>query len=119
MKLVNLSRFLAAAVLAPLLPQPSHADVNVAVERNPDGLAFVFKSVPAPAKNDAAAQAELTLLDGERDPNGGELAALNDGRVPTEADQPAENFFFRASSEGGRLRLDLGRGITVKRVSTY
>jgi Peptidase of plants and bacteria len=118
MTLVNLT-YLVAAILALLWPALSHAEIKVAVEHNPDGFAFEFKSVPVPAKNDAATQAELTLLDGERDQNGGELAALHDGRLPTEADQPEENFFFRAGSDGGRLRLDLGRDITVKQVSTY
>jgi hypothetical protein len=47
------------------------------------------------------------------------LAALNDGRLPTGQDEPARNFFFLAGTDGGRLRLDLGRKIAVERVGTY
>jgi hypothetical protein len=58
-------------------------------------------------------------VDGERDRNGGELAVLHDGRFPTGEDQPSENFFFSAGSHGGRLRLDLGKVISVKQVNGY
>jgi hypothetical protein len=47
------------------------------------------------------------------------LAVLHDGRVPAEEDQPSENFFFGAGTEGGRLQLDLGGVIAVRQVSTY
>jgi hypothetical protein len=97
----------------------SNAEVRVSTEQRTGAPAFKFASVPAPANNDAASQAQFTLVDGERDPNGGELAVLHDGRAPTEEDQPAENFFFRARSDGGRLLLDLGSVIAVKEVSTY
>jgi hypothetical protein len=75
--------------------------------------------VPAPADNDAARKAKFTLVEGEADPNGGGLAVLHDGRIPAGEDQPAENFFFRAGSDGGRLLIDLGSVIAVKQVSTY
>ena len=85
-----------------------------------DGVAgFSLKPVPAPAKNDAATAAEFTLVDGARDQNGGNLAVLHDGRVPTGEDQPAENFFFRAGTEGGRIQIDLGKVISVKQINTY
>jgi hypothetical protein len=109
---------LAGALLLPLA-LASQAEVRVVVERNPDGAVFQFKSVPAPSQNDAAGSAMFTLVDGERDPNGGTLAVLHDGRAPTEEDQPAENFFFQAGTEGGRVAIDLGRVVAVKQVNTY
>jgi hypothetical protein len=80
---------------------------------------FTFRTVPSPAVNDAAATAQFTLADGQRDANGGELAVLHDGQVPAEDDQPRANFFFRSGTDGGRIQIDLGRIITVKEVNTY
>lgn len=80
---------------------------------------FKFKDLAQPAQNDAASKAEFAIVDGQRDRNGGTIEKLNDGRLPTEADQPAENFFFAAGSAGGRLLLDLGRTADIQRVSAY
>src|SRR5688572_6122497 len=96
-----------------------HAEIKVTTERNTSTLPFRFDSVPAPASNDAATKARFTLVDGERDRNGGELDALHDGRVPTEEDQPSENFFFVAGTDGGRLAVDLGSEVSIKRINTY
>jgi len=61
------------------------AEVKVAVERNSDPAAsFEFKTVPAPLRNDLAAQGTFTIVDGASDPNGSGLGALNDGRLPQE-----------------------------------
>ncbi len=81
--------------------------------------AFQFESVPRPARNDAAAQARFRIVTGERDSNSGRIAALQDGRLPSQPDEPAANFFFRAGSTGGRLLCDLGAPISVKQVDTY
>jgi hypothetical protein len=118
---MNICRLLLLiAGTAALMSQPSaRAEAKVTAERRPEGPGFTFKSVPAPAKNDAATPATFTLLDGERDGNGGTPAVLHDGQLPTEEDQPAANFFFRAGTDGGRLQLDLGRVIAVKQVNTY
>src|SRR5687767_6101323 len=71
------------------------AEIKVVAERNESGDAsFKFKTVPAPSRGDAATKAKFTIVDGERDSNGGDLAQLHDGRVPSEDDQPARNFFF-------------------------
>ena len=80
---------------------------------------FAFPAVPPPAANDAATAATFTLVDGARDRNGGDLAVLHDGLLPSGEDDPADNFFFRAGTDGGRLRVDLGRALAVQRVGTY
>jgi hypothetical protein len=98
--------------------QGSPAGVVVSAEHATHGTDFQFETVPVPASNDAATRAEFTLLDGQRDRNGGPLAVLHDGRIPMDEDQPSANF-FRAGTDGGRLRLDLGSVIGVKRISTY
>jgi len=80
--------------------------------------AFEFRRVPPPDGN-SGAPGKFTIVDGRGDPNGGGLEALNDGRTPTEEDQPEENFFFDAGTEGGRLRLDLGRATPIQQINTY
>jgi len=97
------------------------ADVQVAVGHHPpeEAADFQFEKLPGPSRNDAATEAAFILIDGGGDRNGGPLDRLHDGKVPTEEDQPAENFFFAAGTEGGRLRIDLGQVIDVAQVNTY
>src|SRR5713226_9618555 len=116
---MRIRHLLFAAAWMFLLEAVSHAEVKVAAEHSAAGSGFTFKSVPAPANNDAATTAQFTLVDGARDPNGGDLAVLHDGRVPSGEDQPSDNFFFRAGTDGGRIQIDLGRVISVKQVGTY
>ena len=116
---MNIRTLLIAGAAMLVAARASNAEVSGSTERRTDTPAFMFNSVPAPANKDAASQARFTLVDGERDPNAGELAVLHDGRIPTEEDQPTANFFFRAGSDGGRLLLDLGSIIAVKQLRTY
>jgi Domain of Unknown Function (DUF1080)/Peptidase of plants and bacteria len=97
-------------------------EIKIVVEHNENdraSSAFKFKTVAAPAKSDASAQAKFVIVDGERDENGGELGVLHDGKLPAEEDQPAENFFFAQNTDGGRLLVDLGASKDVKQVNTY
>lgn len=80
---------------------------------------FKLKFVPSPSSDDAATNATISLVDGNRDENGGNVEKLNDGKVPTEADEPSENFFFAAGTPGGRLAIDLGRPLAIDQVNTY
>lgn len=116
---MNLRSLLIAGTTVLLLDSVSPAAVTVFAEHSAIGSSFKFNSVPQPADNDAATKAEFALVEGERDQNGGSLAVLHDGRVPTDEDQPPENFFFRAGTDGGRLRLDLGNITAVKQVTSY
>lgn len=98
----------------------ARAEVKVTFEHNRQATAaFSFKTIPAPLKNDLAAQGNFAIVDGERDPNGDNPRALNDGRLPEEEDQPARNFFFKAGDDGGRLRLDLGSVVEVRQLNSY
>jgi hypothetical protein len=99
-----------------------NAEVRVLIDRNSEGdPQFKFKNVPGPVKHDAAdrAKARFTIVDGESDPNGSNLRALNDGRLPEEDDDPANNFFFAAGSDAGRLKVDLRSVIDIQQVNTY
>ena len=118
MKLCTVSIVGVSAIL--LLTVASQAEIKTLVEHSGSAsAAFQFKNVPAPSQNDAATKATFTLVDGRRDANGGDLAELHDGKVPTEDDQPAENFFFAAGADGGRILVDLGSAIDIKQVNTY
>jgi len=107
----------AAAVLA--LGWTARADVKVVTRIQAIGADFVFDGVPLPSDNDAATAAQFSLVDGAGDSNGGGLDALHDGQVPSSEDQPSKNFFFQPGADGGRLLIDLGRTIAVKRICSY
>src|SRR6266852_3533620 len=99
-----------------------HAEIKIVSEHNSNGEAsskFKFKTVPPPSNQDAATSVRFTIVDGERDENGGELGVLNDGNGSTEEDQPAANFFFNACTDGARLLIDFGSLINIKEVNTY
>jgi hypothetical protein len=96
--------------------------VTIVFDHNPNRTAtreFKFKNVPSPVKDDAAANAKLTLIDGEIDGGSAELAVLTDGRLPGDEDEPGANLFFNAGSSGGRFRMDLGNGIDIAQVNSY
>lgn len=80
---------------------------------------FRFEKIPAPSKNDAGVTAKLKAVGGQRDGNGAQLAALTDGKLAESADDPGNNFFFAAGSDGGRILFDLGEATDVKRINSY
>jgi len=97
-------------------------DARVIFERNPNSTAsreFKFKNIASPVKDDAAANAKLTLIDGDLDQGSAELAALVDGRLPQDEDEPGSNVYFRAGSSGGRFRMDFTAPIEIAQVNTY
>jgi hypothetical protein len=96
--------------------------IKVTVDRNTGNAAtyeFKFAHVPSPVANDAAARAELLLINGRVDPESGGLACLTDGRLPTQEDEPESNLFFDVGTWGGRFRMDLGSAIEVAQVNSY
>jgi len=100
----------------------ARAEVKVTVGHNNNdnaGPSFRFLNVPPPAHKNAASGAKFIIVDGEIDPASGGLEKLNNGQLPTEEDQPDENFFFNAGTKGGRLELDLGSVTGIKQIQTY
>src|SRR5215475_6885456 len=115
-------KFLSAATLLFASALLCCGEIKTAVNHNPNEnatSAFKFKDVPSPSKTDAAKDGKFTIVDGERDENGGDVDKLHDGKTPTEEDQPEENFFFNAGTPGGRLLVDLGKVIEVRQINTY
>jgi Peptidase of plants and bacteria len=106
--------------LATLITSPlCQAAVRAEVRHSPTDKGFKLDPIAPPSRNDAATSATFTLLDGGRDGNGGELKTLNDGRVPSEQDEPSKNYFFQNGSNGGRIAVDLGKTVSIKSVNTY
>lgn len=113
--LIGAALFLTSGLICP-------AEIKIVVNHNSDESAtsaFKFKDLPSPSKNDAGKSAKFSILEGERDENGGELEKLNDGKTPTEEDGPADNFFFNAGTPGGRLLVDLGGVLELRQINTY
>ena len=97
-------------------------DTKIMMDRNGADSAtsaFKFKNVPSPSKDDAASHATLTMVVGQQDVNGGNLAALTDGSLPDNEDDPEHNFFFSAGGSGGRFRIDLGAVTDIAQVNSY
>lgn len=100
----------------------SFLDARVTFEHNPNSVAtreFKFRNIASPSKDDAAANAKLTLIDGDLDGGSGSLATLIDGRVPQDEDEPGGNVYFRAGSMGGRFRMDFTTPIEIARINSY
>lgn len=115
LRLCGLCAILAVAAAA-------NADVKTTVERNQDEKAtpaFKFKNVPSPAKDNLARKAKVKIVDGTNDDLGGGLEQVNDGKLPSQEDEPESNFFFAQNTDGGRLVFDLGKAIEFKQVNTY
>ena len=95
---------------------------GILFDHNPNDVAnreFKFNRIASPSKDDAAARAKLTLIDGDLDAGSAELAALTDGRLPRDEDEPGSNVFFRAGSSGGRFRMDFASEIEIAQVNSY
>src|SRR6266436_9471640 len=108
--------YLISAVAVLVFRLAANAEIKTVTEHVSNEAAtqaFKFKTIPSPAKTNAASNAKFSIVDGERDENGGDLEKLHDGKLPTEEDQPLENFFFNAGTEGGRLLVDLGNIIEI------
>jgi len=78
-----------------------------------------FKSVPSPARDDAAARGRVLIVDGQADANSAGVGALTDGVFPNSDDQPRRNFFIAPGSGGARILIDLGRVIDVAQINSY
>src|SRR6185503_11418341 len=111
-----------ALVLAILIGMAPLFETKIDFEHTPNRTAtrdFKFQRLPSPSKTDAATKATLTMIEGALDGGSGELSALTDGVLPTNADEPGANFYFNAGSMGGRFRMDLGKSIDIAQVLSY
>jgi hypothetical protein len=110
------------ALAVALFAFAAHAEVTVTVDHNTGAAAttaFKFARVASPARGDVAASAKVDVIAGTVDRNSAAIAALTDGRLPGNQDEPEANLFFRGDSWGGRVRIDLGAIIDIAVVNTY
>ncbi|MEZ5303291.1 MAG: basic secretory protein-like protein [Verrucomicrobiales bacterium] len=116
----SLCPILAAALALSATGWAADPAADVTADLSPDGGdGIAFSKIPVAALDDAASKASVSLIDGERDRNGAGLEALVDGRLPSGGDEPAANFFFAPGTDGGRVRIDLGRAVNIGRVATF
>jgi hypothetical protein len=111
-----------AIVLFAVISTMADAQPRITIAHNDNKTAnaeFKFANVPSPARDDAATNARVVIVDGEADPNGADVTALVDGLLPSSGDQPLRNFFITVGSGGARLLMDLGKLIQVAAVNSY
>ena len=112
---------LMVSLVVALWPATS-AQVKIIIDHNAGPAAnreFKFQQVTLPSRDDRGAQARMVLIDGRLDPNGADLNALIDGRLPADEDEPGANLFFNAGSFGGRIRMDWNTPVEITQVNTY
>jgi hypothetical protein len=102
-----------------LLTSTLFAEIKTTTEQQVFGSGFAFENIPAPATNDFGTKAKWQIISGKTDQNGGGIAALHDGKVPSGDDEPRKNFFFTAGSDGGLVHVDLKKAVDLKRITTY
>src|SRR4026207_678036 len=110
------------AMLLLILITLSLLDAKVTFDHNHHAAAtpaFRFKNISSPVKDDAAANAKVTMIDGDLDQGSASLSALTDGRLPSDEDDPGSNVFFRAGSSGGRFRMDFTTPIEISSINSY
>lgn len=113
---------MAQMVLAMLLLTLMFPDARVTFDHNSNSNVnreFKFKNIAAPSASDAATKAKLTLIDGDLEDGSAELAALVDGCLPRNEDEPGANVFFGAGSSGGRFRMDFTTPIEIAGINSY
>ncbi len=114
-----LSALTTASIVTFICSSFCSAAIKVEIGQSGTDKGFKLDLVAPPATNDAATSATFTLLESQRDRNGGDVAVLHDGRIPGEADDPSRNFFFQNGANGGRITVDLGKTISIRSISTY
>jgi hypothetical protein len=110
------------ALAVALFAVVAHAEVTVILDHNRGvaaTTAFKFARVASPARDDEASSAKVEVIAGTVDRNSPPIAALTDGRLPGNEDEPEANLFFRGDSWGGRVRFDLGSIVDIAAVNTY
>jgi hypothetical protein len=115
-------KFLFAIALPFIVYLSIHAQPRITIDHNTEAAAnaeFKFKRVPSPSRDDAASTATVIIVDDEADPNSADIRALTDALLPNSDDQPRRNFFLKAGSGGGRLRMNLRRVIEIAEIHTY
>jgi hypothetical protein len=99
----------------------ARAKTQISVQHVPPESAqeFHFIKATAESKAELGSIAKFRIIEGEIDSNSGGLRKLHDHRLPSQEDQPDENFFFNAGVDGGRILVDLQKDTPVSQIVTY
>src|SRR6185436_15049340 len=103
-------RLLVIMAMAGVAPLTVLAQTNITIDHNTGAAInaeWKFKTVPSPARDDAASKARVLIVDGPADGNSAGVGALTDGILPNSDDQPRRNFFIAPGSGGARILMDL------------
>lgn len=106
---------LGVLLIATIFPPLAHATPKVDIGQDRNDVGFKIENIAPPSRNDVATGAKITLVDGE----GSKIEALNDGRIPSGGEDDPANFSFKNGSDGGRIRIDLGKPVSIKAVNSY
>ena len=102
--------------------EPGSAGVVAIIESGDDTAAFKFPTIERPSKDDYADASQhrgtIRVMEGSLPLNSGPISVLLDGRGQSNADAPEESAFF-ADNEKGRILLDLGQLVRIRKVNTY
>jgi RNA polymerase sigma factor (sigma-70 family) len=100
----------------------SAANINIQVDYLPNGKASAsapYGTVPAPSNNNAAANADFSIVDGLRRPGANALSCLHDGVLQPNDNDAKHSFYFQGGTFEGRLAIDLQQVLSVAQVNTY
>jgi RNA polymerase sigma factor (sigma-70 family) len=118
----NLSALEAYTKLEQSIKTTAVADMPVHTEHRPLGnLGTIPARVVANSstRTNVALHADFDVVDGTPAADGGKLQCLHDGKMPDGDDVPKKNFYFETSTLGGRVKIDLGRLVSLQQICTF
>jgi hypothetical protein len=103
--------------------EPGEAGILTLIEGGNGTPAFKFPTIEPPSNQDYADasqhHAKISVVDGQLSGGSGPITALLDGHAPSEADSHAESPHFATNEHNGKIMIDLGRAVMVRKVNTY
>jgi hypothetical protein len=102
--------------------EPGDAGVYAVIESGSGTSAFTFPTIAPPSNKDYADatqhHATIRVAEGTLHGESGPIPRLLDGKGQSTADSPGESVFF-ANNQKGKILLDLGKAVRVRKVDTY
>ncbi len=102
--------------------EPGDAGIFAVIESGDRTPAFRFPTIESPSNRDYADasqhHATIRVAEGWLDFKSGPIELLLDGKGQTQPDSPHESAFF-GNDVKGKILLDLGKTVRVKKINTY
>jgi hypothetical protein len=102
--------------------EPGDAGVFAVIESGSGTPDFKFPTIEPPSNRDYAGlsqhHATIRIAEGALSIDSGRAERLLDGAGQSKADSPGESCFF-GNNQKGRIVLDLGKAVRVRKVNTY